>query len=117
MEIQTQTNNRTTINVDEEKYIGGGAQVTGAREKIPLSLARDKLSHKAVKAQAIIIVCPFRNTRFDTNQSRIERRFNENYNLPGLHYPQFLGLALGFSPEEPALKELRVDPSKVVNIA
>ena len=99
-----------------KKYIGSSAQVTGANEKISLSLARDKLSHRAVKAQAIIMVCPFRNTRFDTNKSRIERRFNENYNLPGSHYPQFLGLALGFSPEEPALKELRVDPSKAVNI-
>ena len=102
--------------VDEEKYIDGGAQVTGANEKVPLSLARDKISHRAVKAQAIITVCPLHNTRFDTNQSRIERRFNENYNLPGLHYPQFLGLAWGFRPEEPALKEHRVNPSKAVNI-
>jgi len=53
---------------------------------------------------------------FDTNQSRIERMFNETYGMPVLHYPQLLGLAMGFSPEELALKELRVDASKVVSL-
>jgi len=94
-----------------------GAPVIGVNEKIPLSLARDKLSHiKAVNAQAIITVCPFCHMMFDTNQSRIERMFNETYGMPVLHYPQLLGLAMGFSPEELALKELRVDASKVASL-
>ena len=53
---------------------------------------------------------------FDTNQMRIERMFNEAYGMPVLHYPQLLGLAMGFKPEELALKELRVDASKVVSL-
>lgn len=94
-----------------------GAPIIGVNDKIPLSLARDKLSHmKAVNAQAVITVCPFCHMMFDTNQTRIERMFNETYHMPVLHYPQLLGLAMGFSPEELALKELRVDASKVVNI-
>jgi len=101
--------------VDETECCG--APVVGVNEKIPFSLARDKLSHiKAAKAQAIITVCPFCHMMFDTNQSRIERVFNETYGLPVLHYPQLLGLAMGFSPEELALKELRVDASKVVSL-
>jgi len=94
-----------------------GAPVIGVNDKIPLSLARDKLSHmKGVNAQAVITVCPFCHMMFDTNQSRIERMFNETYGMPVLHYPQLLGLAMGFSPEELALKELRVDASKVVSL-
>jgi heterodisulfide reductase subunit B len=52
---------------------------------------------------------------FDTNQARIERMFNETYGMPVLHYPQLLGLAMGFTPEELALKELRVNASKLVS--
>ncbi len=94
-----------------------GAPVIGVNDKIPLSLARDKLFHmKAVNAQAVITVCPFCHMMFDTNQTRIERMFNETYGMPVLHYPQLLGLAMGFTPEELALKELRVDASKVVSL-
>jgi len=93
-----------------------GAPIAGVNEKIPLQLTRDKLSHiKDVGAQAMITVCPFCHMMFDTNQSRIERMFNETFRLPVLHYPQLLGLAMGFSPEELALKELRVDASKLVS--
>jgi len=95
-----------------------GAPVIGVNDKIPLSLARDKLSHmKAVSAQAVITVCPFCHMMFDTNQSRIERMFNETYGMPVLHYSQLLGLAMGFTPDELALKDLRVDASKVVSLA
>jgi len=93
-----------------------GAPIIGVNEKIPLQLARDKLSHvKDVGAQAMVTVCPFCHMMFDTNQSRIERMFNETFGLPVLHYPQLLGLAMGFTPEELALKELRVDASKLIS--
>jgi len=93
-----------------------GAPVIGVNEKIPLQLARDKLNHiKEAGAQAMVTVCPFCHMMFDTNQSRIERMFNEAFGLPVLHYPQLLGLAMGFTPEELALKELRVDASKLVS--
>jgi len=94
-----------------------GAPIVGVNDRIPLALTRDKLSHmKAVNAQAVITVCPFCHMMFDTNQMRIERMFNETYGMPVLHYPQLLGLAMGFTPEELALKELRVDASKVVSL-
>jgi len=94
-----------------------GAPIVSVNDKIPLSLARDKLAHmKAVNAQAVITVCPFCHMMFDVNQSRIERMFNETYGIPVFHYPQLLGLAMGFSPEELALKDLRVDASKVVSL-
>ena len=94
-----------------------GAPIVGVNDKISLSLTRDKLSHmKDVNAQAVITCCPFCHMMFDTNQTRIERTFNEAYGMPVLHYPQLLGLAMGFTPEELALKELRVDASKVVSL-
>jgi len=92
-----------------------GAPIVGVNDQIPLHLAREKLGHiKEVGAQMLITVCPFCHMMFDTNQLRIERLFNETYGIPVLHYSQLLGLAMGFTPEELALKELRVDASKLV---
>ena len=94
-----------------------GAPIIGVNDKIPLELAREKLDHiRAVGAQAMITICPFCHMMFDLNQPRIERTFNETFALPVLHYPQLLGLAMGISPDELALKELRVDASKIVSV-
>lgn len=92
-----------------------GAPSIGVDDKVALQLAKDKLDHiRAVGAQALVTVCPFCHMMFDTNQTRIQRMFNENYGLPVLYYPQILGLALGFSPEVLAFKSLRVDCTKLL---
>ena len=92
-----------------------GAPSAGINDRIPLELTRDKLNHvKEVGAQALITACPFCHMMYDTNQMRIERTFNESYGIPTLHYTQLLGLAIGLNPEELALNELRVDPSKIL---
>ncbi|UCE95633.1 MAG: CoB--CoM heterodisulfide reductase iron-sulfur subunit B family protein [Candidatus Bathyarchaeota archaeon] len=93
-----------------------GAPIAGVNDRIPLQLTREKLVHvKEAGAQALITVCPFCHMMFDTNQPRIERMFNESFKTPVLHYPQLLGLAMDFSPEELDLKGLRVDPTKIVS--
>jgi len=92
-----------------------GYTVIAIDEKVSLQLAREKLSHvKAVGAQALVTFCPSCHLMFDVNQSRIERAFNESFSLPVLHYTQLLGLAMGMSPDELAIKELRVDPSRLL---
>ncbi len=101
--------------IDEMECCGN--PISGVNSEIPLQLAREKLDHiRAVGAQALITVCPFCHMMYDLNQSRIERTFNEKFRIPVLHYPQLLGLAMGMSPEELALKNLRVDASKLVNL-
>ena len=93
-----------------------GAPITGVNDVIPLQLAREKLDHiRAVGAQALITVCPFCHMMYDLHQSRIERVFNEKFDIPVLHYTQLLGLAMGFSPDELGFKELRVDATKILN--
>jgi heterodisulfide reductase subunit B len=92
-----------------------GAPSAGINDEIPLQLTREKLNHiKEVGAQALITVCPFCHMMYDTNQARIEKMFSETYSIPVLHYPQLLGLAMGLKPEELALKELRVEASKIL---
>ena len=92
-----------------------GAPIIGVNDVIPLQLAREKLGHvRAVGAQALITVCPFCHMMYDLHQSRIERVFNEKFDIPVLHYTQLLGLAMGFSPDELGFKELRVDATKIL---
>jgi heterodisulfide reductase subunit B len=94
-----------------------GNPIIGVNEEIPFQMAREKLNHvKAVKAQALITVCPFCHIMFDLNQPRIERAFNEKFGIPVLHYPQLLGLAMGFDPQELALNELRVKPTELLTL-
>ena len=94
-----------------------GAPIVGVKESIPLQLARDKLKNiKDAGAHAMVTVCPFCHMMFDTNQPRIERMFNETFGIPVLHYPQLLGLAMGFTPDELAMRELRVKPSKILEL-
>jgi len=92
-----------------------GAPIIGVNDEIPLHLAGEKLRNvKAVDAQALITVCPFCHMMFDLNQPRIERVLSETFGVPVLHYTQLLGLAMGFSPDELALEQLRVDASKIL---
>ncbi len=94
-----------------------GYTVVAIDEKVSLNLAREKLHHvKDAGAQAMITVCPSCHLMFDMQQTRIERAFGETFNLPVLHYTQLLGLAMGLTPEELALKELRVDPTRILEV-
>lgn len=93
-----------------------GAPIIGVNDKIPLYLAGDKLRNiRSVKAEAMITVCPFCHMMFDINQPRIERVLNEKFDIPVLHYPQLLGLAMGLTPKELALDDLRIKPTKILN--
>lgn len=93
-----------------------GAPIIGVDDTIPLYLAGEKLRNvKAVDAQALITVCPTCHMMFDLHQSRIERVLNETFGIPVLHYTQLLGLAMGFSPDELALEQLRVKASEILN--
>jgi heterodisulfide reductase subunit B len=93
-----------------------GNPIIGINEEVPFQMAREKLQNvKAVKAQALITVCPFCHMMYDLNQPRIERAFDEKFGIPVLHYSQLLGLAMGFTPEELMLNQLRVKPIEFLN--
>ncbi len=92
-----------------------GYPIMAIDEKIPFRLAGDKLRHmKEVGADALITICPSCYLAFDLNQSRIEKLFGEKFELPVLHYPELLALALGIEPDELALNDHRVRISKIL---
>jgi len=100
--------------LDERECCGG--TVIGIDENVPIRLARNKLKNiKDAGAEAIVTICPNCHMIYDLNQPRIEKMFSESYGLPVLYYPQLLGLAMGMSPDELAVGELRVKADRVLN--
>jgi heterodisulfide reductase subunit B len=47
-----------------------------------------------------VTICPFCSIMYEDNQRKIESKFNVEYNLPVLYYPQVLGLALGIDQKK-----------------
>jgi len=100
--------------VDETECCGN--TIIGVNEEVPFWIAKEKLDHvRAVRAQALVTVCPSCHMMYDFNQPRIERAFNSEIGMPVLHYTQLLGLAMGFAPGELGLDELRVKPTDLLS--
>ena len=55
-------------------------------------------------ADAMVTPCPLCHLNLDANQARAAAQKGVEIDLPVLHMPQMLGLAMGFSPEEMELQ-------------
>lgn len=58
------------------------------------------LAAKSGGAQAMVTPCPLCHTVLDGFQREIEVDMDQKLDMPILHLPQLVGLALGFSPDE-----------------
>ncbi|NIM44412.1 MAG: hypothetical protein GTO54_02080 [Nitrososphaeria archaeon] len=104
----------TSVEYEDKKQCCGGA-ILGMNENIALTMSSNKLDHiKSVGADAICLICPFCGVMYDNNQRRIEKKFNVDYGLPVLYYPQLLGLALGLNQGELGLNMNRVKTSSLL---
>ena len=55
---------------------------------------------KREEADCIVTPCPLCHMNLDANQGRALKEIGENFKIPVLHVPQFVGLALGIEPKE-----------------
>ena len=93
----------------------GGALII-SEENLALGLIR-KLLDNAVEngAQCIVTPCPLCQTNLDAYQSRVNRKFKTNYDLPVLFISQLIGLTLGIAPMSLGLNTNIVSPSRVLD--
>lgn len=78
-----------------------GGAILGVEEDIALAMAKQKLDNVSKnQVDALVTICPFCSIMYEDNQKKIESKFNVEYNLPVLYYPQVLGLALGVEPKQ-----------------
>jgi heterodisulfide reductase subunit B len=85
-----------------------GGLLRGYADDLALEIAREKMmSISEAKADCIVTVCPFCFVALDMGQFQMRRKFNEDYGIPVLHYPELLCLSLGIDAEELAFKTHR----------
>ncbi|MEO0106357.1 MAG: CoB--CoM heterodisulfide reductase iron-sulfur subunit B family protein [candidate division WOR-3 bacterium] len=98
-----------------EKLRCCGAGILAINEDTAYALARPKLKELSTDAiDAMVLMCPFCSVMYDDNQKKIEQKFQEQYNLPVLYYPQLLGLAMGLEPKTLGLQMNRVSTRKLL---
>lgn len=97
---------------EKEQCCGGFLE--GISQEVAYSLCSQKVINAYYAgAQALVTVCPFCHVMLDFNQKAVEGLWGRPFNLPVLHYPQLLGLAMGYGLEELGIKQNRVkmDPA------
>ena len=78
-----------------------GFHTAAHEEKVAIKLTgQHMMSAKAGGARTMVTPCPLCHTVLDGFQREIEKDLGQDLDLPVLHLPQLVGLALGLSPQE-----------------
>jgi heterodisulfide reductase subunit B len=92
-----------------EKHLCCGGYVLAADQKVAYQMTGEKLRNvKKAGADAIVTACPFCHVMYDANQRAVEAEVQEKFNIPVLHYPQLLGLAMGIPANELGFESNRI---------
>lgn len=104
----------TSVKYLDKKMCCGGS-VLGVDEALAVTMANHKLKiAKDQAADALISICPFCTVMYEDNQRKAEEKFNAQYNLPVLYYPQLLGLSLGLDKNAVGFRFNRVRPNALL---
>jgi len=89
----------------DEKMLCCGSCVSRTRDDIGLAIIRTKYqSATDAGAQIISVNCPSCFQTMESNQRIVNKRFEENFNIPVYYITELLALAFGYTPEEIGLK-------------
>jgi len=93
-----------------------GFPILLAREAVALKESHVALSQaRDAGADCMVTPCPLCHLAMDAYQRKAEAANGTEYNMPVLHLPQLVGLALGLSPKELGFGKHVVKPTSVVD--
>jgi heterodisulfide reductase subunit B len=92
-----------------------GGSLIISEEDVALDLIRKLLeSASSNGAECLVTVCPLCQTNLDAYQSRVNKKYKTNYNLPVLFFTQLMGIAFGLGEKDLGLKTGIVPAAKVL---
>jgi heterodisulfide reductase subunit B len=92
-----------------------GGSLIISEEDVALDLIHKLLeSASSNGAECLVTVCPLCQTNLDAYQSRVNKKFKTNYNLPVLFFTQLMGIAFGLEEKDLGLKTGIVPAAKVL---
>ena len=98
-----------------ERLLCCGGAILGYREEDSQTLIAKKMeSVIEAGADCLEMHCAFCGVMYDGNQKAAERIADKKFGMPVLPYPQLLGLAMGFDPDELAFKQNRVKAKELL---
>jgi len=98
-----------------DKKMCCGGSVLGIDEDLAVTMANHKLQvAENSEADALISICPFCTVMYEDNQRKAEAKFETQYGLPVLYYPQLLGLSFGLDKNAVGLRFNRVKPDALL---
>ena len=93
-----------------------GFPILTMNKKNSLTMAGTHLDEAQSKgADALVTPCPLCHLNLDAQQPDAAKVIDRNLNLPILHVPQLLGLAMGLAPEKLGLTRHVVDTNRLLN--
>jgi heterodisulfide reductase subunit B len=85
----------------ERKEMCCGGPLRDINDDLSRSISRDKLrALKDAEVQAVVTVCPFCFLQLDLGQLEVKRHFNEEYNLPVVHFIELLRIGMGMKLDD-----------------
>ena len=92
-----------------------GGSLIISEEAVALDLIRMLLnSAESNGAECLVTVCPLCQLNLDAYQSRVNKKFKTNFNLPVLFFTQLMGIAFGISDEDLGLNTSIVPVERVL---
>lgn len=92
-----------------------GGSLIISEEALALDLIRKLLdSASSNEAECLVTVCPLCQTNLDAYQSRVNKKFKTNFNLPILFFTQLMGVAFGLGEKDLGLKTNIVPAERVL---
>jgi heterodisulfide reductase subunit B len=93
----------------ERKEMCCGGPLRDINDDLSRSISREKLrALKDSEVQAVTTVCPFCFLQLDLGQLEVKRHFNEEYNLPVVHFIELLRMSMGMKLEDWEIKAHRI---------